>query len=174
MRWTLCPSAAVLAVALLCGCLPQVVRGPIADSRQAINLHPARTHGRVCVEGQGCLDAQGVQVDVDTTTWVDPATGALVGASTGQVTHVVLRSRRRGALNGVGLALGVLTAAWVSERVREGGTIWEDQVGGFAFFGALGVLGGAAAGATIGVSTRFVDGPPLAPGDTSNRPPARP
>ena len=165
-------SLGVLVV--LSGCNAALRTVPLADPVRANHQLAGRSVTVVLATGE-TAPAQAVRVARDSTSWFDPATGALVSVPTASVAEVrhrdrwrtVLRGARRGALGGaiVGGVLGTLVGLGAGDVLP--GNQTQDTilgaVGGVGYGGMYGAAAGLVVGALSSPTDRYVVQPASSP-----------
>ena len=170
----------VLAVLVaLSGCNAALRTVPLADPARANHQLAGRAVTVVLATGEA-VPAQAVRVAPDSTSWFDPATGALVSVPTASVAEVQHRDRRRTRLRAVrrggiagavaggllGAVFGYNAGDWI-----EGTQAQDTVIAGLvaAVWGAgYGAGGGVVVGSLSSPTDRYVIRPaPSPPADTT-------
>ena len=170
----------VALVALATGCTSTHAVAPDAAGFAHANRTLADQTVTLTLADGRRVSAQSLRFAADTTTWIDPATGALQRTATAEIGSTERVRRGRGAWQGAllaGLGTAVVMSAVVAADVQDSdwGTCGGDQsglgcakplfaVGMGTMFGAMATIPGAAAGALIGSRQRIevLPGPPVA------------
>lgn len=141
--------------------------------------HLDRRDGRIDLRDGTTHDARALRVTADSVTWDDPASGRRVGAATGEVAQIHIRSRSLTARETMfaGLVAGVIVGGVGGGFA--GNYFCPDPplvctLRGALEMGALAAVGGMVAGATLGTAApapwTFVPRVPPAAPDTTRRP----
>lgn len=142
-----------LALAALAGCSGSYayrLDPADAEGRQRLTERAARHDVTVRVQGEPGVRARALSVRADSSTWVDPATGAVRTVATGRLSAVTVHGSDASPLRAlaVGAGAGALAGAAVGALVYDLPHGFIDSPGDAAAFGAAGtgVLGGLVSG----------------------------
>jgi len=105
----------VVAALALAGCThsrPLDTTSP--ESRTHVNARAEGESARLTLHGGEEVRAHGLHVAPDVTTWLDPDTGEMRSAPTGDLASVRFTDRGRGVLEGIGLGTAIGFAFGVS------------------------------------------------------------
>lgn len=151
-------AALLAALAVLTGCtstrtLPSDASfDPVTHAALAgrtVEIHLA--DGRV-------VPGQSIAIHPDSTSWIDPATGALVQVATADVRAASTRSRGRGAWQGAlvsGLAASAVMSGVIARDLGDWGELNDAQP---AFAVTMGTVWGFAPGAALGGAVGYAAG----------------
>ena len=134
----------------------------------SLNRRAAEHDAHVTLAGGRHLPATALQVTLDLTSWIDPASGAVMNVATPEVTAVQFTRHGRGALEelGIGLLSGAAMGALVGFASGDDDpgilafTAEEKALLGGVFFGGIGGLLGLSFGAAIGSKDVYALGLP--------------
>ena len=134
----------------------------------SLNRRAGGQDARVTLADGRLLPAAALQVTPDLTSWIDPASGAVMNVATSEVTAVQFTHRGRGALEGLGIGLLSGAAVGALAGLASGDddpgilafTAEEKALLGGAFFGGIGGLLGLPFGAAVGSKDVYVLEPP--------------
>lgn len=112
------------------------------------------------------LSGKGLQMAMDSTFWLDKATGRKQSIATSEIGKVVIKKRGRGALEGLGIGIltGAVTGALIGFASGDDDpktvflplTAEEKALGGGIVLGGAGGLLGLPIGAAVGSKDKFV------------------
>lgn len=155
----------LLTLVLLMGCTTSRVADFSSPStRTEVNDRAERGHPVLHLVGERGRQVRSLHVAPDVTTWVDKKTGESRWAPTADVEAIAFRRDGLGALQGVGIGIGVgaLFGTWIGAADGQGFLTYSPLQGA-----ALGAAAGAEIGAIVGAirSNRFVyEAAPPCPG----------
>ena len=156
------PILAFAFVFALTGCTAVQHAVPLDDPAQVNRQLAGRAVTVVLVTGEA-VPAQAVRVAQDSTSWFDPATGALVLASTADIAEIQHRDRRRAVGRGVaqgavaGAVLGGLLGMVIGHGA--GDVIPGNQAQDTVVAGLAVAMGGAAYGGAGGLVVGVLSNP---------------
>ncbi len=159
-----------VALAALTGCAGATHTVDLRDDLSRVNASLAGRPAVVILQDGTAYAAAALRLAADSTSWIDPQTGALVVVPTEVVGVVERRDRkraserlvRRGAL--VGAAVGAVLGGMAGNEFSECFIVCSEPTAterakGIAVFGVSGALGGALFGAYGGIITSIVSSP---------------
>ncbi len=97
----------VLALSLLVSCTHTHVLDPSAERWSQVNVKSQTRRAAIALSDDREVVARSIQVTPDSTSWIDPESGALRSVATSKVIDVRFTYQGRGALQGAGYGFSI-------------------------------------------------------------------